>query len=156
MTRLVYDVTIAAPRRVVFRLLADLHGYETWLPHSTSFKGTRNISDYPIRLGTTYSETDRFGTRRGRVTAFDEPSLLSFEQPMTSKLAFLGRIDVRLAHELEEVPGGTRLIRTLQLGFHGPVRLAAGLVTPAFDREIRRILRHLKAHAEALAAGTDS
>jgi uncharacterized protein YndB with AHSA1/START domain len=149
MTRLVYEVAIAARRATVFRLLADLRGYEIWLPHSSAFKGTVSISDGPIRLGTTYKETDGFGTRNGRVTEFVEPSLIGFEQPMTPKLAFLGHLDIRLRHELAEVPGGTRLVRTLELGFHGPVRLISRFVTASFDTEIHRMLQCLKIFAEA-------
>lgn len=157
MRRLVYETEIAAPPATVFALLADLSGYETWLPPSTAFHGTRNISDGPVRLGTTYSETDGFGTRNGIVTEFEQPRLLSFSQPMTPHLGWLGRVDVSIRHELAATATGTWLIRTLELGFTGPVRLASGFVARSFDTEVKRILVFLKAHAEALArAGTGS
>jgi hypothetical protein len=38
----------------IFDLVADMPNYGTWLPDSSAFGGTVDVTPYPVRLGTTY------------------------------------------------------------------------------------------------------
>ena len=40
----------------VFEVIADLRGQDRWLAQSTAFRGTVDVSDNPVRLGSTYRE----------------------------------------------------------------------------------------------------
>jgi uncharacterized protein YndB with AHSA1/START domain len=64
-----FETDVAANIERVFMLLAELRDYDRWLPRSSAFKGTSEISDGPIALGTTYVEPGPLGVRHGRVTA---------------------------------------------------------------------------------------
>jgi len=48
------EITIAAPRPRIFAVLTDLPSYSTWLPQSSTFKGTTEVSSTPVQLGTRY------------------------------------------------------------------------------------------------------
>src|SRR5215469_15796599 len=54
--RLRFTCQIAGPPEVVFDLIADLPNYGRWLPDSSAFGGTVDVTPYPVRLGTTYVE----------------------------------------------------------------------------------------------------
>jgi hypothetical protein len=69
--RLRWETEISASAEGVFSLLAELRDYDRWLPRSTAFNGTTQISEGPIAEGTTYIEPGPFGTRNGKVTKFD-------------------------------------------------------------------------------------
>jgi hypothetical protein len=91
--------------------------------------------------------------RHGRVTEFDPPTRLGFEQPMTSKHLALGVIGIRLAHTLTPESRGVRLLRVLELEPRGPVRVVLPLMVSAFRAENARTMRALKAFAEKEARG---
>ncbi len=147
-----FETDIAARAETVFDLLSDLRGYDRWLPGSQSFHGTTEISDGPIGVGTTYVEPGPTGVRRGRITAYDRPTRLGFEQPMTLKPRAAGTIHIDLLLTLTPAGDSVHLKRTVDLTFSGPVRFAQGLVKRAFVSENARMLRALKDYAEATAA----
>lgn len=149
MTTLRFEIEIAADPDRVFSLLAGLRDYDRWLPGSGVFRGTSSISPGPIAVGTTYVETSPFGVRNGRVTAFDPPHRLDFEQPMTLHPALLGTIGIRLFHELAAIGNNTQVRRRLELDPRGPVRGFMPIVARMFAAENRRMLLKLKAAAEA-------
>ena len=65
--------TVAAEADTIFALLIDLPGYSTWLPQSTAYKGTTEISDNPIKVGSQYIERRTSVTetrRRSRVISY--------------------------------------------------------------------------------------
>lgn len=146
--RLFFEATFAAPPERVFDLLADLRGYDAWLPRSVVFKGTSEVSPGPIGAGTTYVERSIWGVRRGAVTRFERPSELAFDQPMTLNPRWLGRIEIRLRQKLVATDAGTYLTRELDLNFHGPVRCIGGAVAAMFATEIRRMIAALEQHIE--------
>jgi len=149
MTTLQFEADIEASPERVFDLLAGLRDYDQWLPRSSAFHGTEDISEGPIGVGTTYVEGGPFGVRYGKVTALSRPTLLAFEQPMTIKPRMMGIIGIRLRHILTPVAQGTHLYREVELTPHGLVRYAMPFIVKAFRTENERMLKVLKAFAEA-------
>lgn len=148
MVELRFESEVQASAEHVFALLADLRGYDRWLPRSRAWRGTSHISSGPTRLGTTYVEPGPLGVRHGRVTELDPPARIDFEQPMTSKHRVLGVIGIRLAHTLTPGDRGVRLVRVLKLAPRGPVQVAQPLLLVLFRTENARVVRALKAFAE--------
>lgn len=153
MIELRWETDIRATAERIFSLLADLRDYDRWLPPSAAFRGTHEISEGPIGIGTTYVEPGPFGVRHGRVTEFAPPTRLCFEQPMTARPAALGVIGIHLVHTLARGAAGVRLSRTLRLEPRGPVRIATPLIVRAFRAENERMMAALKAYAEKAEAG---
>ena len=148
MIELRWEADIRASAERVFSLLAELRDYDRWLPRSSSFKGTNNISEGPIGVGTTYIEPGPFGVRHGKVTEFVPPTRLSFEQPMTMKPQALGVVGIRLSHTLTPGVDSVHLLRALQIEPQGPVKFALPFVMLAFRAENARMIKTLKAFAE--------
>lgn len=147
---LTFETVIRQSREVVFDLLVDLRRYDDWLPHSIAFEGTTSISDGPIRAGSTYVESSRWGTRRGIVTDLDRPARVSYRQPMTLRPLWFGGIDIALDHVLDELGPSTRVMRTLKLELRGPARLLRLPVVRSFKTENERMMAKLKNYAESL------
>lgn len=154
MIALRFKAEIQASAERVFALLADLGGYDRWLPRSWAWRGASHISAGPTRVGTTWVEPAPFGVRHGRVTAFDPPTRIGFEQPMTPRRRVVGVIGIGLVHTLTPVGQGVRLLRILELDPRGPVRLAMPLLVAPVRGENARIVRALKAFAENEARPT--
>jgi uncharacterized protein YndB with AHSA1/START domain len=149
MVDLKFEADIRASANRVFSLLADLRDYDRWLPRSSAFHGTVTISEGPIAVGTTYVEPGPLGTRHGVVTELDRPTRLAFEQPMTLKPRIMGVIGIRLLHTLTPRGASVHLLRALELSPRGAIRLAMPLVVRMFRVENERMMRTLKAYAEA-------
>jgi len=149
MIELRFETDIRASADRVFSLMADLRDYDRWLPKSTSFRGTTKISDGPIGVGTTYVEPSLLGTRHGTVTAFEPPTRLDFDQPMTGNPAFTGVIGIRMFNTLTPGSDSVHLLRVLQLSPQGIVSVFMPLAVPAFRAENERVLKRLKAFAES-------
>jgi uncharacterized protein YndB with AHSA1/START domain len=151
MIELTFEADIRASAGRVFSLLADLRDFDRWLPRSSAFHGTATISEGPIAVGTTYVEPGPLGTRHGAVTEMDRPTRLAFEQPMTLKPRALGVIGIRFVHTLTPNGPSVHLLRALELSPRGPVRLGMRFVVAMFRAENERMMRTLKAYAEANA-----
>jgi uncharacterized protein YndB with AHSA1/START domain len=148
MTELRFETDIRASADRVFALMADLRDY-AWLPKSSSFRGTTKISDGPIGFGTTYVEPSLLGTRRGTITAFEPPTRIDFNQPMTGNPAFTGVIGIRMFNTITPAADSVRLVRVVQLSPTGIVSAFMPLIVPAFKAENERVLKRLKAFAES-------
>jgi uncharacterized protein YndB with AHSA1/START domain len=149
MVELKFEAEIRASAERVFSLLADLRDYDRWLPSSSAFHGTVSISEGPIAVGTTYVEPGPLGTRHGTITEMDRPTRLAFEQPMTLKPRALGVIGIKLFHTLTLNGAAVHLLRALEIRPQGPIRLAIPFVARMFRAENERMMRTLKAYAEA-------
>lgn len=149
--QLEFETEINASAESVYTLLVDLRNYDRWLPRSSAYHSTTEISGDAIGVGTTYIEPGPTGVRRGIITEYDPPTRLGFEQPMTMKPRGAGVVHIRLAHALTPAAGSVRLRRTVHLAFSGPVRFAWPLVKRSFVIENDRMLSALKAYAEAEA-----
>jgi hypothetical protein len=148
MVELSFETKILATAERMFSLLVGLRDYDRWLPRSSAFHGTSQISNGPIKVGTSYVEPGPLGTRHGIVTRLMPPTHLDFEQPMTLRPRFLGTIGIKLFHRLTPEGDHVHVVRRLELSPQGPIRLATPLVVSAFRSENERMMKTLKAFAE--------
>ena len=152
-THPVFRARIKGSPETLFDLIADMPNYGRWLPGSTAFGGTTQVSPYPVRLGTTYLDAGPAGQRPGSVTEFDPPKSIAFNHTMALKLGPLNAdIEVHIRYMFEEVGGATDVIRALDLTIDiaGALKVAEPLVRYAFHRENVRIMAKLKRYVEAL------
>lgn len=154
---------IAARPDTVFALIIDLPGYNEWLPHSAAYKGTTEVSDTPIVVGSKYIESSPSGTRYGEVCQLDHAQRhVVFKQPM--RLALGLEIEIRVDMKVNESREGSAagvedvtsvVDRTVTLGFPWYMLPVAGLITAQFKEEINRTMaemrRHLERHPEHIS-----
>ncbi|HEY1919040.1 MAG TPA: SRPBCC family protein [Streptosporangiaceae bacterium] len=143
------EADIHCPAETIFDLITDLRGQDRWLPRSSSFRGTADISDDPVRLGTTYREPGPTGVRIGTITEFERPVKITFHQPMTMRL-HAGTVDVTLRYTLSPGADGTHVKRVVTIGIPWSLRLMRPVLVRAFRTESGRTLLALKAHADTL------
>lgn len=149
MTTIDRQVDIAASPEVVFDLICDLHGYGRWLPSAGDYEGTSEISPPPVAVGTTYVERSRSGVRHGVVIALARPDVVAFRQPMTLRPRLLGTIESTVTMSVSANAVGARVTRTVELGLPRRLRPVRSIVVGRYARESERMLRLLKAYAEA-------
>jgi uncharacterized protein YndB with AHSA1/START domain len=156
MTTIERHEDVRASRERVFELIADLHGYDRWLPSSSDYRGTSEISPAPVRIGTTYRETSPSGVRTGVVTALDPPHEVVFHQPMALRPRFAGTIDSTVTMRVSEPDastGAVRVARVVELGIPRRLALLRGIVVGRYGAESERMLRALKSFAEGETDG---
>jgi uncharacterized protein YndB with AHSA1/START domain len=143
-------IDIKSPITTVFTTLTDLPRYQTWLPHSSSFKGTTQVSETPVKLGTTYLEPGPAGLRKGEIIEFDEPVKVTFHQPTSLKPYWMGLvIDIRVEMRLrEEGEGETRLERDVFLIYPWVLWPFKALLDREFRGESWRTMECLKRFLE--------
>ena len=136
----------------IFDVVADMPNYDRWLPGSRSFGSTKDVSPYPVRLGTTYLDGGPLGVRPGSVTEFDRPKSIGFHQTMLVKQGPLtADCDIRIRVTFEPIASGTVVTRTLDLVLKIPglLKIADPLVVSSFRKENARLLAELKRYVEA-------
>ena len=74
--------TIHRPIDDVFRRLADVNDYRTWMRRTGLFRRSGQTSDGPFGLGTAYFDATRMGTLRGEVTGYDAPTRIGFRETL--------------------------------------------------------------------------
>jgi hypothetical protein len=142
------EAEIHCPAEGIFDVIADLHGQDRWLARSAAFKGTFDVSDNPVRLGSTYREPSPQGVRYGEVSEFERPARITFRQPIA--LRPFGHVDIVLRYTLEPLGEATRVRRAVTLGIPAYLRPAAWIVVRMTTRESRRTLAALKTYCDAL------
>ena len=149
-TRATTDIN--APAQKVFDAVTDLHSYPKWLPDSGSFKGTTEISETPVKLGTTYVESSPGGVRNGKVIEFERPSKVVFHQPMKLNPVSEGHvIDIKVEVTLKENREGvTTVERDVYLGFPEPLQSLKEAWDKGASGESVRVLNLLKNYVESL------
>jgi uncharacterized cupredoxin-like copper-binding protein len=149
MVQIHQHAEIHAAAGEVFAVVIDLPGYNGWLPQSSAFKGTTQVSTNPIRLGTTYIEPGPTGVRKGEVTEFEEPTKVTFHHPMTLKPQFLGiTIDVTVCITVKQEGPVSHVDRVVSLDFPWPLWLIKSIIVKEFRKESGRTLLTLKSYIE--------
>jgi uncharacterized protein YndB with AHSA1/START domain len=133
----------------IFDLIADFGGQDRWLTHSSSFKGTHDVSSNMVALGTTYREPGPFGVRNGTVTEFERPTRITFHQPMTMKFG-LGTVDVTVRMTLSAEAASTHVKRVVTIAVPWQLKLFQPVLAREFRVESARTLLALKAYADKL------
>ena len=125
--------------------------YGGWLPDSSAFGGTVDVTPYPVRLGTTYIDAGPI-LKPGSVTEYDRPKHIAFHHTVQLRRRFLNTdIDARIRYTFDPKNGGTRVDRRLVLRFnlHGVSSLTLPLLLYGFRKENNRTLAALKRYVEA-------
>jgi uncharacterized protein YndB with AHSA1/START domain len=148
MPELHIETDIRSTADSVFATLIDLRGYDRWLPKSSAFPGTTEVSSDPVAVGTTYVESSSAGVRRGTVTELQPPTLVTFHQPMTMKPALLGTIDIHVRYTLTKADEVVHLSRVVELTLPWQLKLMKALVLKQFRAESERTVNALKAFLE--------
>ena len=138
------EIDATAPAATVFARLTDLSGFESWLPHSGSYRGTKEVSSATVSVGTTYREHTSAGPMTGRVTEFETDRLVTFEQ-QTDR----GDLAIRIRYALSPTDRGVHVTRTGRITTAGRLLLLHPLVVSAIRGENRRTLAELKHAVEA-------
>jgi uncharacterized protein YndB with AHSA1/START domain len=144
MSDLHFEADINASPETVFNLLSDLPNYGRWLSDSDLYNDTLDISDNPIKLGTTYLDHGKQLDLFGKVTEFVPNSRLAFYEATKR-----GDVEVTIRYTLTPRNGGTHLERDTT----GKMRGILGLFQPLVMRRIRkegaRIVARIKSHLES-------
>jgi hypothetical protein len=115
-------------------MIIDFRGQDRWLPRSSAFRGTTEMSSDPVALGTTYREPGLLGVRNGRVTEFERPVKITFHQPMTIRL-HSGTVDVLLRYTLAPEAQVTRVKRVVTIGIPWSLKPLRPVLVRAFRTE---------------------
>lgn len=148
-----FTTQIRGAPETVFNLVADMPRYGRWLPDSSAFGGTVDVTPYPVRLGTTYLDAGPV-LKPGSVTEFDPPRHISFHHTVQLRKSPLNTdIDARIRYIFESHDGGTFVERRLVLTFnlHKFSRLALPIILHGFRKENDRTLAALKRYVESHA-----
>lgn len=152
MAAITVTTDINAPAQKVFDVVTDLQSYSKWLPDSTAFKGTTEVSDTPAKLGTTYVESSPGGVRSGKVLEFEPPLKVVFHQPMKLNPASKGLvIDIKIEVILKEKGEGvTTVERNVYLGYPEPLQELKTAFDKGASEEGARVMDLLKKRVESL------
>jgi hypothetical protein len=142
------EAEICCPAERIFEVIADLRGQDRWLGLSDAFSGTFDVSDNPVRLGSTYREPTPQGVRHGAVIECEPPTTITFHQPMS--LRPFGRLDIAQRYTLEPAGEKTRVRRVATLGIPLYLRPLARTIVRVTTRESGRTLAALKTYCDAL------
>jgi hypothetical protein len=146
-----FTTCIHGSSETIFDLVADLPNYSRWLPNSSAFGGTVNLTPYPVRLGATYLDAGP-SQKPGSVTGYARPKHISFDHTVQLRRDLLhADVDARIRYTFDPKDGGTFVHRwlALQFYFRGISRLVLPLLLYEFHKENNRTLAALKQYVEA-------
>ena len=138
------ELGIARPPAAVFDALTRLGALRGRIGTSGTYAGTVEVSDDPVRQGSTYVDRTPIGRLRGEVVELESDRRIVFRQ-VTER----GDLDVRITYTLERVPSGTRLVRTGEITTRRWLALVHPIVAWTTRAENRRTLESLRASLEA-------
>lgn len=133
---------IDRPIEYVFARLADISGYDSWMPRHGIFIKSEQLSPGSVDRSTAYRDKGRFGTFWGTVEEFEAPRRIVYFET----LKWFGRPvwDARIAYSLEEEDGATVVHHTTQGTGHGVMGLLEPVMSIIARGERRRTMTGLK------------
>ena len=151
MTRMRFQTTIQRNKKSIYGLLTDLRGYQSWLPPSDLYRGIREISDHPVRIGTTYVEVGADSVMDGKVTELEPERRIAFVQTMRRATSGLpGSLEIQIRYTLETSREfSTRVTREVRLKARGVFLLLQPALLSSAHKESKRIMQRLKWYLEA-------
>lgn len=141
------ELAIGRPPTVVYDALTRLDRLRARIDTSSTYRGTVDVSDDPVRVGSTYVDRTPIGRFQGRVLELEPNRRVAFRQVTTRN-----DLDIRITYLLEPTTEGTLLVRTGEITTRrwlAPVHL---IVVWATRAENRRTMARLKATLEAADA----
>jgi carbon monoxide dehydrogenase subunit G len=141
-----FTIDIARPIEPVFALIADLPNYQRWLPQSSLYNMTTQVSDNPIKLGTTYVDRSKQATLNGRITEYLPPHTVGFHQK--TRLV-LGSLIIDIRYRLEALGAETRVHRTTTPHLSGLLALLGPMIVRSIRNENIRTLAMMKQYLES-------
>ncbi len=139
--------TVHRPIGQVFARLADVDGYGAWMRRTGLFRRSAGTSNGPLGLGSTYVDATRMGTFHGRVSEFDPPARIGFQET----LHWFGSdlMEARPAYVLEE-DGDTTIVHHVAEGeLFGVMRLMKPVAAWMARGERARTLESLRRSLES-------
>ncbi len=123
--------TIRAPIEAVFSRLADINGYDEWMPQKGSIlRHTRQTSPGEPAEGTTFLDETTYGPTPGEIVEFEAPHTVVFHWWDSTRSGKL-KAEGWPGYALQRGPDGTTLVRHhAKMHTYGLYRLA----TPVFRR----------------------
>ena len=140
------DLEIARPPAAVFDALTELGALRGRIGTSGTYGGTVDVSDDPVRRGSTYVDRTPIGRLRGEVLELEADRRIVFRQATGG-----GEFDVRITYELEPARSGTRLVRTGEITTRRWLAIVYPIVVWTTRAENRRTMDRLKASLERSA-----
>src|SRR5258708_3126042 len=144
MPELYFSTAINCPAEDVFNLIADLAHYRRWLPPSNTYAETLDISESPVKAGSTYVDKNRLLTMYGSVPECKPYSRIVFHQATKNP-----GLDITAAYVLTPTGTATRVERTTTLVTAGWLRLLEPLLVLSTGRENQRTLKIMKSYLES-------
>lgn len=141
--------TVAAPIDEVFARLADIEGYNDWMPRKGSIRRhSEQTSPGPSAVGTAYVDSTLFGPTPGEIAEYEPPHTLVFHWwDRTKKGKTL--LEGWPAYSLESTSdGGTVVRQHATLHTHGRYRPATPMLGFMARRERTAIMEALVASFE--------
>ena len=137
------DLEIAQPPSAVFDALTRLGALRGRIGTSGTYAGTIDVSDDPVREGSTYVDRTPIGRLRGEVLELDPDRRIVFRQATARR-----DLDVRITYQLDATPAGTRLVRTGEITTRRWLAVVHPVVVWATRAENKRTMESLKAALE--------
>jgi uncharacterized protein YndB with AHSA1/START domain len=137
------DLAIARPPAEVFDALTRLGALRSQIGTSATYVGTEDVSDDPVRAGSTYVDRTPVGRLRGEVLELERDRRVVFRQATAR-----GDLDVRITYEMMPAANGTRVVRTGAITTGGWLALVHPIVVWATRTENQRTMARLKASLE--------
>ena len=141
---------ISAPIEKVFDTIADMPRYGEWLPDSSAFGGTADVSPYPVQLGTHYRDIGPV-EKPGTVTEFSRPHCIAFHHVVLIRKPLKIDVDAKVRYTLAPAAGGVSVERVLTIEYDLPFLLSwlGPILMQGFRKENVRTLDALKRYLEA-------
>ena len=137
-------LVIERPPAVVYEALTSLGQLRARLDTSSTYRGTVEVSDDPVHVGSTYVDRTSIGRLHGEVLEVEPNRRVVFRQGTGGN-----HLDIRITYEHEPTATGTRLVRTGVITTRGLLALLHPVVVSATRAENRRTMTALKASLEA-------
>lgn len=137
------DLEIARTPSAVFDALTHLGALRGRIGTSGTYAGTVDVSDDPVRVGSTYVDRTPIGRLRGEVLELEPNRCVVFRQATAR-----GDLDVRITYELQPATNGTRLVRTGEITTRRWLAFLHPIVVWTTRAENWRTLAALKATLE--------
>jgi uncharacterized protein YndB with AHSA1/START domain len=138
------DLAIERAPAVVFEALTRVGSLQRHIGSSGTYRGTVDVSDDPVRVGSTYVDRTPIGRFQGQVVKLEPDRRVVFRQVTTRN-----DLDITITYVLEPAASGTRLVRTGEITTRGLLALVHPIVVRSTRAENRRTMDALKASLEA-------